>query len=129
MITQFIYRTGVPLVDLFFNSFAAMIEMQRAFVSGGMMTAPVSSKPKAPIQPQGDIARQTSAKQEVRIASETGAKVKDQKKVQVHPEVRRARRIRAAPGKNSRELAGVQNLEKRKNTPTVATRKPAAHRN
>lgn len=32
------------MVDLFFSSFATMIEMQRAFVSGGMMTAPVSAK-------------------------------------------------------------------------------------
>jgi uncharacterized protein (TIGR02271 family) len=32
------------MVDLFFNSYATMLEMQRAFVSGGMMTAPVSAK-------------------------------------------------------------------------------------
>ena len=44
------------MVDLFFNSFATMIEMQRAFILGGVMTAPVSSKPKAPIQPQVETA-------------------------------------------------------------------------
>jgi uncharacterized protein (TIGR02271 family) len=43
MISQFSYRTGLPMVDLFFNSFATMLEMQRAFVSRGMMTAPVSA--------------------------------------------------------------------------------------
>jgi hypothetical protein len=41
---QFSYRTGLPMVDLFFSSFATMLEMQRAFASGGMMTAPVSAK-------------------------------------------------------------------------------------
>ena len=44
MINQFSYRTGLPMVDLFFSGFATMLEMQRAFVSGGMMTAPVSAK-------------------------------------------------------------------------------------
>jgi len=44
MISQFSYRTGLPMVDLFFSSFATMLEMQRAFVSGGMMTTPVSAK-------------------------------------------------------------------------------------
>jgi uncharacterized protein (TIGR02271 family) len=44
MINQFSYRTGVPMVDLFFSSFATILEMQRAFVSGGTMTAPVSAK-------------------------------------------------------------------------------------
>src|SRR5207302_4623517 len=34
----------LPMVDLFFHGFATMLEMQRAFVSGGMMTAPVSVK-------------------------------------------------------------------------------------
>ena len=75
-----ISRTGLPMVDLFFNSFATMIEMQRAFVSGGMMAAPVSSKSKAPIQPQGEVARETSMKQEVETARDTGVRVKDQKR-------------------------------------------------
>src|SRR6201982_1704142 len=44
MVNQFSYRTGLPMVDLFFSSFATMLEMQRAFASGGMMTAPVSAK-------------------------------------------------------------------------------------
>ena len=44
MVNQFSYRTGLPMVDLFFSSFATMIEMQRAFVTGGTMTAPVSAK-------------------------------------------------------------------------------------
>jgi stress response protein YsnF len=43
MINQFSYRTGLPMVDLFFNGFATMFEMQRAFGSRGMMTAPVST--------------------------------------------------------------------------------------
>jgi uncharacterized protein (TIGR02271 family) len=44
MISQLSHRTGLPMVDLFFSSFATMLEMQRAFVSRGMMTAPVSAK-------------------------------------------------------------------------------------
>jgi stress response protein YsnF len=44
MVNQFSYRTGLPMVDLFFSSYATMLEMQRAFVSGRMMTAPVSAK-------------------------------------------------------------------------------------
>ena len=40
MINQFSYRTGLPMVDLFFSSFATIFEMQRAFASRGMMTAP-----------------------------------------------------------------------------------------
>jgi uncharacterized protein (TIGR02271 family) len=44
MVNQFSYRTGLPMVDIFFSSFATMLEMQRACVSGGMMTAPVSAK-------------------------------------------------------------------------------------
>jgi len=44
MVNQFSYRSGLPMVDLFFSSFATMLEMQRAFVSRGMMTAPVSAK-------------------------------------------------------------------------------------
>jgi uncharacterized protein (TIGR02271 family) len=44
MISQFSHRTGLPMVDLFFNSFATMLEMQRAFVWRGMMTAPVSAE-------------------------------------------------------------------------------------
>jgi hypothetical protein len=44
MVTEFSNRTGLPMVDLFFHGFATMLEMQRAFVSGGMMTAPVSVK-------------------------------------------------------------------------------------
>jgi hypothetical protein len=112
-----ISRTGLPMVDLFFNSFATMIEMQRAFVSGGMMAAPVSSKSKAPIQPQGEIARETSMKQEVETARDTGVRVKDQKKAQVRPKVRRAGGIRAAAGEKSRGLAVIQNPGKRKNHP------------
>lgn len=44
MANQFSNRTGLPMVDLFFSSFATMLEMQRAFASGGMMTEPVSAK-------------------------------------------------------------------------------------
>jgi stress response protein YsnF len=44
MVNQFSNRTGLPAVDLFFSGFATMLEMQRAFASGGMMTAPVSAR-------------------------------------------------------------------------------------
>jgi stress response protein YsnF len=44
LVNQFSYRSGLPMVDLFFGSFATMLEMQRAFVSRGMMTAPLSAK-------------------------------------------------------------------------------------
>jgi uncharacterized protein (TIGR02271 family) len=44
MINQFSCRSGLPIVDLFFSSYATMLEMQRAFLSGGMKTAPVSAK-------------------------------------------------------------------------------------
>ena len=44
MINQFSYRSSLPIVDLFFNSYATILEMQRAFLSGGMKTAPVSAK-------------------------------------------------------------------------------------
>jgi uncharacterized protein (TIGR02271 family) len=44
MVNQFSYRTGLPMADLFFSSFATMLEMQRTFVSRGMMTAPLSAK-------------------------------------------------------------------------------------
>ena len=108
------YRTDFPMVDLFFNSFATMIEMQRAFVSGGMMIAGVSSTSTAPIQPPGEIARETSMKQEVETARDTGGRVKDQKKVQV---VRRSGRMRAAAGEKSRRAAVFQNSGKRKNRP------------
>src|SRR4051812_42172154 len=40
MIGQFPYRTGLPMFDLFFNSFATIFEMQRAFASKGMMMVP-----------------------------------------------------------------------------------------
>ena len=36
MNSQVLYRTGITMVDLFFNSFTAMLEMQRACVSGGI---------------------------------------------------------------------------------------------
>ena len=104
-------RTDFPMVELFFNSFAAMIEMQRAFVSGGMMIAGVSSKLTAPIQPPGEIAGETSMKQEVETARDTGGRVKDQKKAQ-------ERRMRAAAGENSRRPAVFQNSGKRKNHPS-----------
>ena len=41
MISQFTYRTGFPIFDLFCNGFATMLEMQRALVSRGMMAAPM----------------------------------------------------------------------------------------
>ena len=125
-----ISRTGLPMVDLFFNSFATMIEMQRAFVSGGMMTAPVFSKSKAPSQPQGEIARETIMKQEVETARDTGVRVEDQKKAQVHPEVWRAGR-RAAAGEKSRGLAVIQNTGKRKNHPNSGgdTKPRGTHKN
>jgi hypothetical protein len=44
MDSQFLYRTGITLVDLFFNSFTAILETQRAFVSGGILTAPATAK-------------------------------------------------------------------------------------
>ena len=125
-----ISRTGLPMVDLFFNSFATMIEMQRAFVSGGMMTAPVSSKSKAPIQPRGEIARETIMKQEVETARDAGVRVEDQKKAQVHPEVWRAGR-RASAGEKSRGLAVIQNPGKRKNHPKPGgdTKPRGTHKN
>src|SRR3954468_7902743 len=43
MINQFPYRTGLPMFDLFFNGFATMFEMQRAFASRGMMMVPGST--------------------------------------------------------------------------------------
>jgi uncharacterized protein (TIGR02271 family) len=43
MNNQFAYRTGLPMFDLFFNGFATMFEMQRAFASRGMMTVPLSA--------------------------------------------------------------------------------------
>jgi uncharacterized protein (TIGR02271 family) len=58
MINQFSYRTGLPMVDLFFSSFATMVEMQRAFVSGGTMTAPVSAKFGHPDQSHTHQSRQ-----------------------------------------------------------------------
>lgn len=42
MFSQFSSRTGVPMVDFFFNGFATMLEMQRAFASGGTLTAPMT---------------------------------------------------------------------------------------
>jgi hypothetical protein len=36
MNSQVLYRTGITMVDLFFNSLTAMLEMQRACVSGGI---------------------------------------------------------------------------------------------
>ena len=106
------YRTDFPMVDLFFNSFATMIEMQRAFVLGGMKIAGASSKSTAPIQSPGEIARATSMKQEVETARDTGGRVKDQKKAQV----RRSGR-RAAASEKSRRPAAFQNSGKRKNHP------------
>jgi stress response protein YsnF len=44
MISQFPYRTGLPIFDLFFNGFATIFEMQRALASTGIMTAPMSTK-------------------------------------------------------------------------------------
>jgi hypothetical protein len=116
MISQSLYRTGLPMVDLFFKRFATMIEMQLAFVSGGMITAPVSSKLKTPIQPRGEIARDAS--KEVETARDTGVKAEDHKKAQVRPEVQRAGRIiRATAGKRSRGLVVIQNPGKSKNHP------------
>src|SRR3954454_17085868 len=43
MITQFPYRTGLPMFDLLFNGFATMFEMQRALALRGIMAAPVST--------------------------------------------------------------------------------------
>src|SRR5215210_3211924 len=43
MINQLPYRTGLPMFDLFFNGFATMFEMQRAFASRGMMMVPGST--------------------------------------------------------------------------------------
>jgi uncharacterized protein (TIGR02271 family) len=43
MNSQFSYRTGLPMFDLFFNGFATIFEMQRAFASRGMMMVPVSA--------------------------------------------------------------------------------------
>ena len=36
MNSQILYRTGITMVDLFFNSFTTLLEMQRACVSGGL---------------------------------------------------------------------------------------------
>jgi uncharacterized protein DUF2382 len=43
MISQFPYRTGLPIFDLFFNGFATIFEMQRALALKGIMTAPMST--------------------------------------------------------------------------------------
>src|SRR3954454_13908825 len=43
MNNQFPYRTGLPMLDLFFNGFATMFEMQRALASRGMMAVPMST--------------------------------------------------------------------------------------
>src|SRR3954452_21761430 len=43
MISQFPYRTGLPMFDLFFNGFATIFEMQRALASKGIMAAPMST--------------------------------------------------------------------------------------
>ena len=97
-----------------------MIEMQRAFVLGGMMTAPVSSKPKAPLQPQVEIAREASKGHEVESARDTGVKVEERKRAEAHPAVRRARRVRAAraaASEKSRGQAVAQNPTRRKNHP------------
>jgi hypothetical protein len=44
MNSQFLYRTGITMVDLFFNSFATILEMQRAFVSGAQLPRPATAK-------------------------------------------------------------------------------------
>lgn len=54
MSSQFSSRTGLPMIDLFFNSFATMIEMQRAFASGSLLMAPMGmnfgrSQPSRPV--------------------------------------------------------------------------------
>src|SRR4051794_36068765 len=43
MISQFPYRTGLPIFDLFFNGFATIFQMQRALASKGIMMAPMST--------------------------------------------------------------------------------------
>ena len=119
MISQ--YRTGLPMVDLFFSSFATMIDMQRAFVLGGTMTVPVS---KALVQPPGEIARETNMKQEVETARDTG--LDDQKKSPMRRPARAAvgersrgravrRPARTAAGEKSPGRAVAQNPRKRKN--------------
>ena len=43
MSDRFSSRTGLPMVDMFFNGYATMLDMQRkAFTSGGMLRSPVS---------------------------------------------------------------------------------------
>jgi hypothetical protein len=44
MNSQFLYRTGITMVDLFFNSLTTILEMQRAYVSVGMVAAPATAK-------------------------------------------------------------------------------------
>src|SRR3954453_24138025 len=43
LISQFPYRTGLPMLDLFFNCFATIFEVQRDLASRGIMAAPVST--------------------------------------------------------------------------------------
>lgn len=44
MYSQLLYRTGITMADLFLNGFATILEIQRTFVSGGMVTAPAAAK-------------------------------------------------------------------------------------
>jgi stress response protein YsnF len=69
MVTQFSSRTGLPMVDFFFNGVAAMLEMQRAFTSRGMLTAPISTK-FGPLQHSGHIEIGTTQQQVIPIPKE-----------------------------------------------------------
>jgi len=98
MISQFSHRTGFPMVDLFFNGFATMFEIQRAF--GGLMTS-AAFTPFRPDQNQyhleiGAIEEEViaiskaeehlkvSVPPQVQITLDTGAKVEEQKETQTH---------------------------------------------
>jgi uncharacterized protein (TIGR02271 family) len=51
MSDRFSSQTGLPMVDLFFNGYATMLDMQRkAFTSGRMLTAPTSTNGARPQQ-------------------------------------------------------------------------------
>jgi hypothetical protein len=108
MLSQSSYR------NLFFNSLATMIDLQRAFVCGSML-APVSSKSKTLIQAQTEISPEASVKQEVESARAASTTGEDQNRAQVQPTRRRAGRVGAAAVRVSHGRAVVQNRGKRKN--------------
>ena len=121
MLSQSLYR------NLFFNGLATMIDMQRAFVSGSMMLAPVSSTTKRLVQAQAAISRDASVKQAVETARDINLTVADQEKAQDRrraPPVRRVRRTRAAAVQQSRARAVVQARRRKPKSPRTQSATP-----